>query len=684
VLTTKARNALRCSVIVGIDGLVISASFFLSLTLRFQGQIPQATQAHLTLGLITIVAVSLAVFYAMGLYRRVWRYVSIADLAFLLKTATAATVAAVITLFVSNQSAWVPTSVPVIHWFIAVVGLGSVRVIRRSVRERLRAMAPAAAVLSFSTEDGVPRSIERNPLKYAIIVGATDWAETMLPLLGRFHNQSFVPVGLVDHHDHDVNLKVHGVPMLGSLDELEAAVERLARMGKRPQCLIVNASDTTLTGAAMVNLVSRAERLGLEVARAPDPSLIESHKTGPLNLEFLNFTDLLGRSELNLDANVVASAIYGRRVMVTGAGGTIGGELVRQLAAFKPSELILLDNGEYNLYAIDLEMRESYPDMKQVPVLCSIRQRDRVMQVFAEHRPEMVFHAAALKHVPLVEVNPCSGVQTNVLGTRNIADAARRYGVKAMVQVSTDKAVNPVGMMGATKRLGELYCQALDLAGVGNPNAPRFMTVRFGNVLGSSGSLIPLFQRQLSRRGPLTVTHPDIERFFMTVHEAVQLILHSSADALKGKADRGRIFVLDMGKPIKIVEIAKRMIRLAGLEPDLDIKIDFVGLRPGEKLYEELFDESEARLPSSLAGIFEAQPDPVPLPILRSMFHEIERSADAGDTEAMCKQVRSVIDYHHDQKEKAVPPFALAGRATGARQHFRSAPVLDQLIGAAS
>jgi O-antigen biosynthesis protein WbqV len=226
-----------------------------------------------------------------------------------------------------------------------------------------------------------------------------------------------------------------------------------------------------------------------------------------------------------------------------------------------------------------------------------------------------------------------------VLGTRNVADAARRYNVRAMVQVSTDKAVNPVGIMGATKRLGELYCQALDLAGQNRPDAPRFMTVRFGNVLGSSGSLIPLFQRQLSHRKPLTVTHPEIERFFMTVHEAVQLILQSTARALEGGVRRGRIFVLDMGEPIKIIDIARRMIRLAGLEPEKDVKINIVGLRPGEKLYEELFDEKEERLPSVLPGIFEAEPSPVSLEQLDSLFDLLATASGEGDAAA----VRSII-----------------------------------------
>jgi O-antigen biosynthesis protein WbqV len=358
--------------------------------------------------------------------------------------------------------------------------------------------------------------------------------------------------------------------------------------------------------------------------------------------------------------------------MVTGAGGTIGSEIVRQLARFGPSEIQLLDCGEFNLYSIDMELSENFPEIPRKPILCSIRQRESVMAAFKELRPELVFHAAALKHVPLVEENPCSGAQTNVIGTRNIADAARAHGTLAMVQVSSDKAVNPVGFMGATKRLGELYCQALDLIGYGDPDAPRFMTVRFGNVLGSSGSLIPLFRRQLSRGGPLTVTDPTIERYFMTVHEAVQLILHSSTQALQTRRDRGMIFVLDMGEPVNIMDLARRMIRLAGLTPDVDIKIEITGLRPGEKLFEELFDQSETHLPSDSAGIFRAIPVSVPLDVLEARFDELERAAKRGNGAKVRQLVHDLVNYRQDADQQPFigRPAAAIQRTDRQRQRF--------------
>jgi FlaA1/EpsC-like NDP-sugar epimerase len=286
------------------------------------------------------------------------------------------------------------------------------------------------------------------------------------------------------------------------------------------------------------------------------------------------------------------------------------------------------------------------------------------MQLFAAHRPELVFHAAALKHVPMVELNKGEGVLTNVLGTRNVADAASRYGARAMVQVSTDKAVNPTNVMGASKRLAEFYCQALDVAidpeQKREQPSPRFMTVRFGNVLGSSGSVVPLFQRQLARGGPLTVTHPDIKRYFMTVREAVELILQASAHGLQHQDERGQIFVLDMGEAIRIVDVARQMIRLAGLRPDQDIEITFTGLRPGEKLYEELFDRDERRLPAVVDGVLVAASQPINLEILRRVFDELLAASLRQDDVALQHLIQHLLPGY--QPDDTRPAGAAAGK----------------------
>lgn len=643
-----SRIRLRTIAAMAVDASAASLSLFMALELRLQG----ATSGMLTGTTATSAAnsaactalITVCVFHAMGIYRHAWRYISVKELMFMAQATTVAIgLSTLATWMLFSTPPWLPRSVPVIQWFVLLVMLGGVRALRRMTRELLRPASASKAVQLRATPGGAREKED------VLLLGDPDWAESVLRTLQARHDMDAHAVGILTHDDDgDRNLSIRGVPILGTIDELENIVGELARSKHKPSYIIVNQGDACLTGPRMAKLATRAAQLGLEVARAQEPGRLERARDGNLDLHFLNLTDLLGRPELRLDGSVVREAIKGGRILVTGAGGTIGSELVRQIASFEAAEILLLDHGEYNLYAIDMEVRERFPKVQGTPLLCSVRQRDQLIRLFREHRPDMVFHAAALKHVPLVENNLGAGVLTNVIGTRNVADAVLACGARAMIQVSTDKAVNPVGMMGATKRLGELYCQALDLATPSKSKPCRFLTVRFGNVLGSSGSLIPLFLQQLSRRRPLTVTHPDIERFFMTVHEAVQLILHSSAATLRGGIDRGRVFVLDMGAPIKIVDIARRIIRAAGLVPDVDVKIDFIGLRPGEKLFEELFDESEERLPSTLPGIFEAEPHPIPLAELNAVFERLEKLAHQGDDNSIRLIMHSIIHMHED------------------------------------
>jgi FlaA1/EpsC-like NDP-sugar epimerase len=320
--------------------------------------------------------------------------------------------------------------------------------------------------------------------------------------------------------------------------------------------------------------------------------------------------------------------------LVTGAGGSIGSELARQVAGFAPAEIMLLDNGEFALWQIDLEIAELHPQLPRQTVIGDVRDRMRMAAICGQFQPELVFHAAALKHVPIVEANPLEGLQTNVLGTRSVADAAAASGAALMVLISTDKAVNPSSVMGASKRLAEMYCQGLDVeARHGGAKNMRCVTVRFGNVLGSTGSVVPLFRRQLAQGGPLTVTHPDMQRYFMTVREAVGLVLQASvAGSGEAAIPDGGIFVLDMGAPVKIVDLARQMIRLAGLRPEQDVAIRFTGLRPGEKLFEELFHGSEKPVPTDYEGLLMASPRVTDVRLVAAAIRDIEAAAGAGAT----------------------------------------------------
>lgn len=371
----------------------------------------------------------------------------------------------------------------------------------------------------------------------------------------------------------------------------------------------------------------------------------------------LDCETLLGRTPRSVNLSLTKEMIQGGRVLVTGAGGTIGSELCRQIAKLGPNQLILADNGEFNLYTIERELsEEGYGDML-VPQLVDVCQRDHIMGLFRTFRPTIVLHAAALKHVPIVEVNPCAAALVNVLGAKNVFDAAIEFASHTVVFISTDKAVNPSSFMGATKRMAELYAQALDVA----QNETRFVTVRFGNVLGSTGSVAPLFQRQIARGGPITVTHPDVQRYFMTTQEAAKLVLKAaSLEKENGGilSHDGRIFVLDMGDPIKIVALAERMIEAVGKKPYEDIDIVFTKLRPGEKLFEEIFHSLEKLLQTGTDGVLLASPTMIDLPLLVPRFSDVIRYARAGNAEALLEAV------HHLVPEFKADPIAEAANAS--------------------
>jgi FlaA1/EpsC-like NDP-sugar epimerase len=334
--------------------------------------------------------------------------------------------------------------------------------------------------------------------------------------------------------------------------------------------------------------------------------------------------------------------ITGNRVAVTGAGGSIGSELARQISEFAPAQLLLIEQSEFNLYTIETEMHERSPGVSCPAVLADVRNRRSIARLFACYRPEVVFHAAALKHVPLVEANPFEGMVTNVIGTVNVADACLNAGTRTMVLISTDKAINPTSIMGASKRIAERYCQALDIRRR-STGGTRFVAVRFGNVLGSSGSVVPLFQRQLAAGGPLTVTHPDMKRYFMTLGEAVELVLQASVLGQRDDVSEGKIFVLDMGEPVRILDLARQMIRLAGLRPDVDIKIEITGMRPGEKLFEELFDQSEDIIPTGCAGIMLAAPGPADLLEFAPALQALKAACAEGDETGLTQLVRRLV-----------------------------------------
>ena len=599
------------------DVLMAALSVVVSLYLRLGGDIVDYKPRMTITYILSFTVIAASVFLLTGLYRGIWRYASLPDLFNIARAVTLTVAVFLPVMFVITRLEALPRSTLLIDWFVLIALLGAPRLAYRLFKDR-----------------GLDHILERakHPSVPVLLISAKDGADTFIREMTRDPRAVYRVVGVLADTPSRVGREIYRVPVLGTIDALEDVVERLDRRGRRPQKLIVTAQN--FTGAQVRGLLERADALAIPLARLPRLTDFRRNlDDAERAVEPIALEDLLGRPQAVLDRDGMAQLITGRRVLVTGAGGTIGAELARQIAAFAPGRLVLLDNGEFALYAIDAELRERFPELAPLPLLRDVRERAQVEEVVVAERPEIVFHAAALKHLPMVEANPIEGVLTNIIGSRNVAEAARAFGASLVVMISTDKAVNPTSVLGASKRLAESFCQAIDLYEA-RRRAPyrqgtRYVTVRFGNVLGSPGSVVPLFARQLAAGGPLTVTHPDVSRFFMTVREAVELVLQASAlsPASETTEARGKIFVLDMGEPVKIADLAHQMIRLAGLRADRDIKIAFIGLRPGEKLHEELFHSAEPLMPTANPAIRLAAPRAADYAMLVRSIDELEEYA---------------------------------------------------------
>lgn len=638
-LKTFTLRGKRARIAFAHDIVVAAISFVAALYLRVGGDLDYFSADFVVLATAIYTAIAAAVFWGMRLYAGVWRYASLEDLVAIIRAGTIVVLVFLAAMFLVSRLEFIPRSTLPINWLVLLALLGGPRFLYRLFKDR-------------RANDAAERDGERRiPV---LLIGAGDSAELFIRAINRARQSAWHAVGLIDEKGRRVGHNIHGVQVLGDIGDIASIVSRLDREGRRPQRLIVTKSR--IEGDEIQRLLSISEELGIGLARMPQLDDFRENIDSAPEIRPLNIEDLLGRPQASLDRASMAELIGGRRVLVTGAGGTIGSELCRQIAAFKPATIVLLDNSEYQLYSIDMEIGETAPDLLRRPILADVRDKDRMERIFAVERPELVFHAAALKHVPMVELHPDEGALTNVAGTRVVADACRAHDVRAMVLISTDKAVNPSSMMGATKRVAESYCQALDLAeAAGGAERTRFVTVRFGNVLGSTGSVVPLFQRQLAAGGPLTVTHPDMTRYFMTVREAVELVLQASVQGVADNTDQGKIFVLDMGEPVKIIDLARQIILLAGLQPDIDVAIDITGPRPGEKLFEEILHASEELVPTPHPGILLAAPRATDITLLDRAIDELTAAAHDGqadETRAIVQRLVPEFQSPDDQNPK--------------------------------
>lgn len=572
-------------------------------------------------GFVSYATVASMVYVVQAQYRAIWRYTSLSDLVVLIRSTLATLLLFLPLAFILTRASDLPRSALLLSPLFMIAFLAGARLV---VRMLLEGRAPALRL-------GTP-SMSRIP---AVVIGIDKRAESFVRDVMREPDAIFSILGLVAPDQKWSRRELHGVRVLGSIDEIEAILIECKASNEPVQRLIL--ADDTIAQSAVAKLLEAAAAHGATLGRLPRITDLTNQGSEPGKLEVrpIALEDLLQRPQKVLDRSTMQELIAGKRVLVTGAGGSIGSELVRQIATFKPASVTLFDNSEYNLYAIDQELSILDPALPRQTALCDVRDVAGTDRWFSVCKPEIVFHAAAVKHVPLIEEHVIEGVSVNVVGTRNVAETSLRHGVQAMVMISTDKAVNPRNVMGATKRLAESFCQALDLSNAKLDGATtRFFTVRFGNVLGSTGSVVPLFQKQLLAGGPLTVTHPDITRYFMTIPEAVQLILQAAAMGVRDNGGRGKIFVLDMGEPIKIADLARQMIRLSGKRPDIDVKIKFIGLRPGEKLYEELLHDREEVIPSAQAGLLLAAPRAAEVTLLRRDIDALATHAARGDKTA--------------------------------------------------
>lgn len=563
------KSRLRIISLMACDAVLVNLAMAMPFALRFDAKLAVYSFLHNYLPLAPfITAIFIAVFYGFKLYNRVWAYASTGELYAILQAVSLGSLCTVAMTFFAYFH--LPRSIVVMHWAFTVLLVGGSRLMWRYVVERQKTNG-------------------NQPSQRALIIGAGD-AGAMVVRESRGSHGSFLPVGFIDDNPKKQKLTVLGLPVLGTREQIPDIVKK-----HRIELIII--AMPSVGSKIIREIVDICSTTGAELKILPGVYQIIDGQVSVNHLRPVQLEDLLRREPVQVDLEEIAGYLRGETVLITGAGGSIGSELCRQLASFGPRKLILFGHGENSIHNIWFELKEKYQNIPLEIEIADVRDKNRVNHIFEKHRPGVVFHAAAHKHVPLMELHPNEAVKTNVFGTRNVAEAAGLVGTKVFILISTDKAVTPSSVMGATKRMAELVIQHENIL-----SDTIFAAVRFGNVLGSNGSVVPIFKRQIAAGGPVTVTDPEMKRYFMTIPEAVQLVIQAGAMATSGE-----IFILDMGEPVKIVDLASDMIRLSGLEPDKDIEIKFTGIRPGEKLFEELLTSAEGSCATKHKRIFVAK-----------------------------------------------------------------------------
>lgn len=575
----RSKPNVRNRYLLMLDLVLIVAAVFGAMALRFElGPLfyYYLPFAYWMLGVSLVIKPLF--FYLFGMYRRMWVYASIRELRLVAVGVTASSiVVAVILVIFTSQKLFIgfPRSVLIIDWLLSIIFIGGIRFLLRLIAENVK---------SFNS------STSTGEVKRALIIGAGDAGALVVRELQKNPDLNMIPIGFLDDNPAKMGQQIHGIQVLGNVNDISKVVE-----SKRVDEVVI--AIPSAAGKVIRTIADICRLKGIPFRTMPGIYELIGGKVSINRLREVDITDLLRRQPTHMKEELVGDILTGKMVMVTGAGGSIGRELCRQISRWNPAGLILLGHGENSIFETLLEIQESFPSLPLTPVIVDVRDNRRLQMAFEKHKPEVVFHAAAHKHVPLMEMNVPEAVNNNVLGTRNVVQICVKLGIDKLIMISTDKAIRPANIMGATKRFSEMM--VLDAA---KQSGHAYSVVRFGNVLGSRGSVVPLFKHQIARGGPITITHPDMKRYFMTIPEAVYLVLQAAA---MGKG--GETYVLNMGQQVRILDLAEDLIRLSGLEPGKDIEIAYTGIRPGEKLSEDLWEEGKQFNPTQHPDIFQLE-----------------------------------------------------------------------------
>ena len=607
------------------DVLLLAAAFIGSHLIRFEFDIPIYFLALFKRMLPWVLLTKLSCFYYFGLYRGMWRYTSISDLLKIIKASTIATVVIVSFILFKSRFIGYSRSVFLLDWCLTILLICGFRLGVRLFFEHFSKEEPTPTNF-LSAFKFLAKSKKEN--KNLIIIGAGDCGEKIYREIHDNASLRYNVVGFLDDNQKKTGRTIHGIPILGRIDEIEAVIKKV---GADVGLIAIPSAKRE----QMRRIVELCNSSGIPFKTIPSYGELIDGRVSVKAIRDVAYRDLLGREVIQLDEEQIGSYLKGQPVMVTGAGGSIGSELCRQICRFRPKSIILYERAESPLYEIELELKQNFDNVNVVTLLADVQDKKQLEKAFETYMPQTVFHAAAYKHVPMLELQPWKAIKNNILGTANLVEISNKFNVDRFVFVSTDKAVRPANIMGTSKRIAEMLVQSQNGRKLSNT---RFMIVRFGNVVGSVGSVVPLFKKQIETGGPVTVTHPDVTRFFMTIPEACQLILQAGS-----MGSGGEIFLLDMGTSIKIDDMARDLIRLSGFEPGVDIKLEYIGLRPGEKLYEELIIEGEGIVPTSHEKIMVLKGIESDLQLLNGKINELAIMADDQEVDKIKAKFKEIV-----------------------------------------